>query len=314
MPADRRSPVAVPEQRAAAAAAEIQHAVRQAPARGTRAACRCGLFDPRNGGETRSCRASACSASSRYFVCSCERDMRPEIQIGRRAAADTDVRTRHRRARRRCRAARPGNPGTARARAGGRNHGASSRKSRSSRSARRSQVNSTTSARACEASCAASAGSSFSRRIAAASAAGLPGAARNALRPSCSTSRMDGRSLATIGLAGGHVFEQFQRRREAGRDGGCRIGQHEHVRFLQLRGHLRRRQCSGERHARRAVDTDREIAESLQVRFRFVSADDERLRVLQGCHRFDDEVDPFPWVQMARIADGVAVRLTVRVR
>ncbi len=65
----RRAPVRVPEQRAAAAASEIDDAIAGPGARKSRSMS-LRILDPRSGGETRSCRASACSASSRYFVCS----------------------------------------------------------------------------------------------------------------------------------------------------------------------------------------------------------------------------------------------------
>ena len=43
------------------------------------------IFDPSSGGETRSWRASACSDSSRYFVCSLKCAVRPQVEIvGRR--------------------------------------------------------------------------------------------------------------------------------------------------------------------------------------------------------------------------------------
>ncbi len=43
---------------------------RRRRAAGTAAACRCRIFEPSTGGAIDSCRASACSSSSRYFVCS----------------------------------------------------------------------------------------------------------------------------------------------------------------------------------------------------------------------------------------------------
>ena len=65
----RRPPVGVPQQRPAAAAAEIDDAIAGAGARKARSMS-LRILDPSSGGETRSCRASACSASSRYLVCS----------------------------------------------------------------------------------------------------------------------------------------------------------------------------------------------------------------------------------------------------
>ena len=162
------------------------------------------IFDPSSGGETRSWRASACSASSRYFVCSANCTARPQIEEVRAT---------------RCRYARPqprqtsasgragerrrGSPGSGRARAArrrsssGRDHLVEQRLEPLG-AARPSEYRGRLPPRRAPAA-RPSAGSSSSRAIAAASAAASPARPAARSRRRCRTSRIDGRSDATIG-------------------------------------------------------------------------------------------------------------------
>ena len=81
--ARRRSTTSV----AAAAAAEIDRRDRRRRARRNCRSMSLRIFDPSTGGAIDSCRASACSASSRYFVCSANAARRPQIEeaAGRRS-------------------------------------------------------------------------------------------------------------------------------------------------------------------------------------------------------------------------------------
>ena len=212
------------------------------------------IFDPSSGGDTRSWRASACSASSRYFVCSCERLVRAQIEEVRRRPAVAACRTTAQASaegsrRPACR----GTPGSARARA------AVARSLRLADlgeqrleplgAARPRELRARPRAPARRAA-RPSAGSSLIRPIPATSACGLPGSTSSAFSPSRSTSRIDGRSARDDRPSRCHVLEQLQRRRELVRHRGRGIRQRQHVRLAQPRRDLRRRKQTGERDAR----------------------------------------------------------------
>ena len=68
MPTACALPVAVPQQRRARCRSRDRRRDRPGPGARNARSMSLRIFDPSSGGDTRSCRASACSASSRYFV------------------------------------------------------------------------------------------------------------------------------------------------------------------------------------------------------------------------------------------------------
>ena len=169
-------------------------------------------FDPSSGGATVSWRASVCSAASRYLVCSAIRRRRPQVGVaGRRVERAAAAGARQRR----CRAAL-----SAPAQSGQR-----------TTSSRRGEIIARPPPRArpravrrggptCTAARARAtrrqAATRVRRRratlvIAAASAWTSPAGTSSAVSSSVSTSRIDGRSEATMGRPSAEVLEELQR-------------------------------------------------------------------------------------------------------
>ena len=211
------------------------------------------IFDPSSGGETRSWRASAWSASSRYFVCSANCD---------RAAADRESPATA------LWYARPQPRQTSASAGPARTPWQSGQRTSASSDCGDHERTATTSSNSVLEPLGAPlpgivtatppprrrASRAAERRIVqqprespAASAAASPGSTSSAFTPSRRTSRIDGRSDATIAPARRHVLEQLQRRREPVGDRRRGIRQHQDVGAAAAAPRRARRHQPGER-------------------------------------------------------------------
>ena len=105
------------------------------------------------------------------------------------------------------------------------------------------------------------------------------------------------------GLAGGHVFEQLERRRRVRRDRRRGIGQRHDVCARELAGDGRGRQMSGERHPVLDAQSFGERPQPREIRFLLVAAHDEAAHLGHLRDRLEQHVDALPGVEMTRIGD-----------